>query len=198
MKTEFIILVIVAMTAFFGISLFMMNRVLKGLADFYLKQKQDFISNTQKEGVLESHDDKGYTPLMVALENKWVNLVPELVGRILENDNALIIFNHSNSAGVSALLLAVETDDIPTLDLLLASGVDVNKIHKPKGDTALQHACLMLKPVVVEFLLKNGADVLLKTEYGNSVREAFLKEFGNRVEKEESVHAKVFRLIDGV
>ena len=84
---------------------------MKGLGDFYLKQKQEFMENVKNPKTLENHDDRGYTPLMVAFEKKWTNLLPEVLQRVLQLKNPLVVINHSNSTGMSALLLAVELDD---------------------------------------------------------------------------------------
>ena len=94
MDVEFIVLLICVVASFFAISLYMMNRVMKGLGDFYLKQKQEFMENVKNPKTLENHDDRGYTPLMVAFEKKWTNLLPEVLQRVLQLKNPLVVINH--------------------------------------------------------------------------------------------------------
>lgn len=195
MDSEFIILVSGVIAAFFGISLYMMNKVMKGLGEFYLKQKQDFMEGIKDSSTLEKHDDRGYTPLMVAFEKKWSNLVPEVLEKILQLRSPLIVINHANSAGISALLLAVELDDRNSLELLIAAGADVNKVHEPENQTALMYAAMLLKFDAVEVLLSRGAKIELKNSDELTVIESFLRKFRPQISKGEGREYKIYKLL---
>jgi hypothetical protein len=193
--SEFIILVSGVIAAFFGISLYMMNKVMKGLGEFYLKQKQDFMEGVKDSSTLEKYDDRGYTPLMVAFEKKWSNLIPKILQKVLELKNPLRVINHVNSAGISALLLAVELDDKDSLELLIAAGAEVNKVHMPENQTALMYAALLLKSEAVEVLLNRGAKVDVKNGDDLTVVESFLKQFRTRISKGQGREYKIYKLL---
>ncbi|MDC3250209.1 ankyrin repeat domain-containing protein [bacterium] len=196
MDADFLILVSAVVAAFFGISLYMMNRVMKGLGDFYLKQKQEFMEKVKDPETLMKHDDRGFTPLMVALEKKWTNLLPEVLQRVLQLNNPLAVINHSNSMGLSAIILAIDLGEKDSLELLIAAGADVNKIHEPDETLPLAYACNLLKVELVEVLLLRGARVEIKNREGLTVLEVFSARFKKQISKREGVEYKVYQMLD--
>lgn len=195
MDKEFIILASALLAAFFGISLYMMNRVMKGLADIYLKKKQDFARDIKNSEILENHDDRGYTPLMVAFEKKWTNLIPEVLQRVLQLKNPLAVINHSNSTGESALRLAIELEDKDSLELLLAAGADVNKVHLPDNKTALMYAVSVLNLEFIEVLLTKGVRLDIKDVDEKTVLERFSTTHKKKIYKRVGVEYKIYKLL---
>lgn len=64
-----------------------------------------------------------------------------------------------------ALTRAVESNRIDMLRLLLSRGVDPNSTYM--GATPLVHACLKKDFQMIKMLLKNGADINIRSSFPN-------------------------------
>ncbi|TKZ22677.1 ankyrin repeat domain-containing protein, partial [Brachyspira catarrhinii] len=70
--------------------------------------------------------------------------------------------------GMTALMYASHIGNKEAVELLIKSGVEVDEVNDD-GITALMYACENSNSVeVVKFLIDNGADVNLKSNYGET------------------------------
>ena len=70
------------------------------------------------------------------------------------------------STGMTALMYAAQSDDLPMVELLLKNNVDIDAKRKKSisnGDTALMFACAKGNLEIVEYLVKKGANIDAET-----------------------------------
>ncbi len=116
---------------------------------------------------LNARDDKGYTPLLDALNHSKLDVAALLIKRgadvsIAGNDGA-------------TPLMAAATQGAPTVQLLLDKRADL-KAADADGWTALHYAAVMGQAAGVRLLLAHGADPAAKTVKGQT--PAALAEIG--------------------
>ena len=142
-------------------------------------------------------DEKGNTPLMIAVQNEDVKLVNCLLARganpnIPDKEdyyplfeavnkgnkkiiNSLIKYradvNVADKYGYTALMYASVLKDVEISDILVSSKANVNAKDK-NGMTALMHAAAMLNTDIVSYLVKRGkADVNLTDNEGTTAED---------------------------
>ena len=111
---------------------------------------------------INTQNEKGETPLMIACENNNASVVSALL------DGGANI-NVENNKGNNLLHeeCIKEFPKIEIINALIKSGIDVNENNKD-GETPLTLACAKGKSDVVRALLKGGADPELKNAKGES------------------------------
>lgn len=142
-------------------------------------------------------DEKGNTPLMIAVQNEDVKLVNCLLARganpnIPDKEdyyplfeavnkgnkkiiNSLIKYradvNAADKYGYTALMYASVLKDVEISDILVSAKANVNAKDK-NGMTALMHASAMLNTDIVSYLVKRGkADVNLTDNEGTTAED---------------------------
>ena len=126
---------------------------------------------TQDKKLLDSSDERGFTPLILAVYNHQ-----EEASKVLLDAGASV--DARDAAGNTALMGAAVKRDLTHIQLLLAHGADVNARSNSQA-TALCFACAYATPDVVKVLLRAGADPQLKDADGlNAMGHA--RKMGNR------------------
>lgn len=97
-------------------------------------------------------DNKGYTPLMYAVENGHVPVVEYLIAQKADLGKQTHVYF------TTALSIAAETGNLQMVNLLIANGVDVNQIGK-YGKTAVILAAEKGYLDIVRMLHQAGADI---------------------------------------
>ncbi|XP_032820265.2 uncharacterized protein LOC116948064 isoform X1 [Petromyzon marinus] len=106
-------------------------------------------------GLLNSHDFSGMTPLHVAVKGSCVSAV----SRLLENQVNVDALDWKN--GSSALIYAVENDNIEIVELLIKHGANVNQ-QTYGGNAAVHVASGRGLLEITHLLVRHGANVGLK------------------------------------
>jgi ankyrin repeat protein len=122
----------------------------------------------------------GVTPLLLAIQYRKKEVIPVLLAAGANP-------NTPTRQGDSPLEVAIkEYDDFPIAQLLIQYGANINKQDEETGDTLLMWAIINNKPAIVDFLLKNKADIKIEnndgetagdiaTQYANATIIALLK-----------------------
>lgn len=167
---------------------------------------------------IESKDEFGRTPLVIAAWNGNPATVAELLARGA-NIEAVDPYGYTplgcaaeqgqvevvklllskgarravkNAEGADVLMIAAGSNQIPVVKLLLAEGFSV-KGQNIKGNTAVHGAAAMGWPELLELLLKSGADPVKAGIEGNSALHmaAYGGGYWERKGRIEDVHAKL-------
>ncbi len=80
-------------------------------------------------------------------------------------NNPIDPFTYTDSNGDHLLQIAVQRGDLPTVELLVSAGVDVNQTGD-MGCTALHYAKLKGHDAIASFLLTHGASVTIRNGFG--------------------------------
>jgi ankyrin repeat protein len=113
----------------------------------------------------------GDTALIIAVNYKRVNAVKKL---LMSDD---ININSRNNYGHSALMIAALTGNLEILQLLL-SDVDIQiDLQNKDGWTALMFAASKGETAIAELLIERGANVKVKSTYGETAYD-LAKKFG--------------------
>ena len=112
---------------------------------------------------LNVHDEKGYTPLIIACYNNH----PEAAKLLLENGADV---NDTDLGGNTALMGASFKGYPAIAALLIENGADLNLQHG-NGGTALMFAAMFGRNELVDLLLRKGADPTIVDVRGLSVVE---------------------------
>ena len=105
-------------------------------------------------------DEKGSTPLMLAVMHGHTETVQELLRRGAD-------VNEQNADGRTALMLAALAGRTSMLQTLLINGAVVNATNA-EGWTALMYAAWNGHTKIVQLLMRNGADVEAKNSAGGT------------------------------
>ena len=115
---------------------------------------------------MNKKDKKGNMPLHIAAENIKYDII-----EILLEAGASV--NSKNSGGKTALIQAVyshelaeEPERVKSVNILIVAGADVNVVSKKCGYTALMYVSHYGYHKCLDLLLKLGADVNLRNNYG--------------------------------
>ena len=107
------------------------------------------------------HQNNGFTPLLWATQNSHIETIRSLVAAHASLDAAI------PATGYSAMLLACSRQDVETVELLLALGVDSNW-RSPRGETAVMIAASVESDDLLRQLLDSGADPEVSDERGRT------------------------------
>lgn len=97
--------------------------------------------------------------LMIAAESGQNSLVKKLILKGVDID-------YQDSQGFSAIATATLNRHLTTMKILINAGVEVNVA--PEGKSILQHMVIDNNPLLVQLLIKAGADVNFRTESGET------------------------------
>ncbi|WP_312076612.1 ankyrin repeat domain-containing protein [Chryseobacterium sp.] len=100
-------------------------------------------------------DGYKYTKLGVACKNNNLIKVKELISKGAN----INISKTDDIYEFDALYVAIENKHLPVINFLIQQGTDVNKIYTEEGLTPLALATNLNQIVIVELLIKNGANV---------------------------------------
>ena len=128
--------------------------------------------------------------LLKAIENNQVELIEFLLTDAKQLVNPYI----SNSKGQTALLLAIQKNQLKTVSLLLGQlGMNMNQVDA-YGNTALHHAAMLGKNDIIKLLMKQHASIKDKNKEKKTpvqlARENDYKDLANWME-EKHQHKKV-------
>ena len=101
--------------------------------------------------IINSKDDKGQTPLILACWKGQVKTVDYLLSKGSDPNAKTVI-------GSTAAMYACESDCVDALNLLKAHGADF-KAKNSTGSTALSYAALRNSSKAAQFLIDNGVDI---------------------------------------
>lgn len=114
------------------------------------------------KGIVDAKDDRGFTPLILAVYRNNEEVVNLLVSKTST-------INYNSSSGTA--LVAASYKGLPTIvEALLKNNADSN-IADSNGTTALIYATLANNIEIVQLLLKNGADRNAQDNRGNSAMD---------------------------
>lgn len=114
---------------------------------------------TRTPEVINSKNDTGYTPFLLACYNGNVEVVAFLVDKV-ESINGVSTYG-------TPLMAAVYKKDEKIIDILLKNKVDVNKTDA-NGTTALHYATLFNNTSIAEKLIHAGAKANMKDGSGKT------------------------------
>jgi ankyrin repeat protein len=117
--------------------------------------------------VLETKDERGFTPLILASYNNRA----EATHWLIENG---VDINGRDAALNTALIGVSFKGHTDVAALILSHGPDVNA-QNHQGATALIYACAFGNEEIVEMLLSNGADTTIKDGSGLSAMDHAVK-----------------------
>jgi len=119
------------------------------------------MNETERRMVLRQENDKGYTPLLKAINRRDKNqiIIKESVINILLEYNVDI--NQENFYGLTPLLMAIKKEDIKMIELLIKYNVEINYINK-QGNSGFLKALECSNPNILIKLLKNNAKIPVK------------------------------------
>lgn len=124
--------------------------------------------NNTSPGNLNTANDQGYTPLMLAAYHGHLEMATFLVKNGAELDG-------KSNYGTPVMAAAIK-GNAKIVSLLLDNGANPN-IADAKGNTALLYASIFNLNEIAELLLKSGANSKLKDDRGNMALDyAILKE----------------------
>nr|QBM06229.1 BRCA1-associated RING domain protein 1 [Brachionus koreanus] len=104
-------------------------------------------------------NDKGETPLHLAVMNNDIEKLKELLAE------PLVDVNSRDFAGWTPLHEAVNKDNIEMIKILIESNADINA-RGYQNNTPLHEATLNKRLDAIKFLLENGADHTVRNEFG--------------------------------
>ncbi|HIA08231.1 MAG TPA: ankyrin repeat domain-containing protein, partial [Chromatiaceae bacterium] len=94
----------------------------------------------------------GYTPLMIAVENEYVEIVDILLAKGVDLD----VVEGGN--GNTAVSISAQVGNVVILEKLLGAGAELS-IASDKSNIPFLHACVEGHTDMMEFLLDRGADI---------------------------------------
>eukprot|EP00928_Gymnodinium_smaydae_P054665 TRINITY_DN38397_c0_g1_i1.p1 TRINITY_DN38397_c0_g1~~TRINITY_DN38397_c0_g1_i1.p1 ORF type:complete len:663 (-),score=42.60 TRINITY_DN38397_c0_g1_i1:209-2197(-) len=111
---------------------------------------------------LRHQDNKGYTPLIIAVQRKW----PLAARFLFESEHGdLALLSDRDHNGFSAAHWAAFRGDLDSLEVLMELGADLRALDD-RGMNTLHMAVYASHPSVVDFLLQKGLDPMEPT-YAN-------------------------------
>jgi ankyrin repeat protein len=132
--------------------------------------------------ICNKKDEKGQTPLTIATEKNYTDLVKcilQSIDRINENlikllrpttdcsyDMHKACLNSKNSNGETVLMRAVRSNDIRLVDQIISEGANIN-IRNNDGETAIMIAVKMNSVEIVNRLLDAHANIRLRNTDGH-------------------------------
>jgi|RhiMetdeSRZDD1v2_1073273.scaffolds.fasta_scaffold20425_4 ankyrin repeat protein len=125
---------------------------------------------------LDARDKSGRTPLITAIVADNIEVADVLLAAGADIDAV------DSNLGATALSWAACFGRFKAVSFLLSKGAQINGKTGPDGDTPLHHAvvCCHKVPAMIEFLVKNGADVNATNNKGLApIHQAF-----NQAEKD--------------
>jgi hypothetical protein len=113
---------------------------------------------------INSMDEYGQTPLMIAISNQ----VMPVVAALLNTRKPKVDVNAAKTSGFTALFYAVERATPSILQALLRRGADPNAaiLTGSTGNTPLHFACMLEKVKHAKLLLEYGADAMARNANG--------------------------------
>lgn len=136
--------------------------VLHLLVEFDKLEMLDYLSEAFDNIDLDVKDNIGFTPLILSIQKRNLNLVNSLLERGASVDlcNKYDIYD-------SPLHYAVNLGEFPLVELLVRWKALINSANI-EGMTPLMYSCQANKTSIIEFLIENSADPIIKDSYGNS------------------------------
>jgi hypothetical protein len=128
----------------------------------YLNAAFDFID-------MDVRDDTGFTPLILSIKKRDINAVNTLI-----KQGASVDLSNMYDMRDSPLHYAVNQGDFTIVELLITYRVNVNTANI-EGMTPLMYSCQSNNPGIIEYLLENGADPIIRDNYNNSSLHYALK-----------------------
>ena len=107
---------------------------------------------------LNIHDERGYTPLILAVYNAQLEAAEALI-------DAGVDLNVGDNHGNNALMGACFKGHTEIAKLLIDRGAQVDALHGNNG-TALMFAAMFARTEIIDLLLANGADKNLRDSRG--------------------------------
>lgn len=111
---------------------------------------------------LDVNDDIGFTPLLLSIKKRNINLVNSLLQL-----GASVNLSNKFDLNDSPLHYAVNLGDFTLVELLLSWSANPNLVNI-EGMTPLMYSCQSNTPGIIEFLVEHSADPILRDNYGNS------------------------------
>jgi len=121
----------------------------------YLNAAFDFID-------MDVRDDTGFTPLILSIKKRDINAVYNLL-----KQGASVDMSNMYDMGDSPLHYAVNQGDFTIVELLITYRANVNSVNI-EGMTPLMYSCQSNNSGIIEYLLENGADSIIRDKYNNS------------------------------
>lgn len=112
----------------------------------------------KKSSSIMKANEYGFTPMLMAIHSgdlKMVKLL-ESLGANFDGHLQSWVKNHEN---YDSLMLAVDSDDMDTIDYILKKKFDLNKMNLEIGYLPIHYAVARCKPKLVDHLISLGADV---------------------------------------
>jgi len=126
----------------------------------------------EKPDIINSKNEYGYTPFLLACYNGNAKVVEYLADKIAD-------INGTSKYG-TPLMAAVYKRDEAIVDILLKNGADTNKIDKG-GTTALHYATLFNNTSIAEKLINAGAKANLKDRSGKTAYDYALSHKNQKI-----------------
>jgi ankyrin repeat protein len=120
------------------------------------------IALTDKGAALDTRDNYGLTPLLIAVNSK----PKSALYLISKGADTGIKDNYGNTP----LILAAKTNNLELIKALTQKSADVNA-YNDEGNTPLINASIYGDVNIVKYLIEKGADPLHKDSYGNTARD---------------------------
>ncbi|XP_071763948.1 fibronectin type 3 and ankyrin repeat domains 1 protein [Centroberyx gerrardi] len=126
----------------------------------------DIVRYLRQSGALwTSRDKAGCTALHWAVDGSHLPVIQHMI-----EDNCQVDVKESVSGWTPLMRVSAVTGNAEVASLLLRAGADVN-VRDRDGKTPLMIAVLNNHEDLVKLLLENGADRLVKNEFGSSAKE---------------------------
>lgn len=128
----------------------------------YLNAAFDFID-------MDVRDDTGFTPLILSIKKRDINAVNTLI-----KQGASVDLSNMYDMGDSPLHYAVNQGDFTIVELLITYHANLNSVNI-EGMTPLMYSCQSNNSGIIEYLIENGADPIIRDRYNNSSLHYALK-----------------------
>jgi len=117
-----------------------------------------------RELLLETHGSDGNNVLHTAVVKEAKHSI-NIILRLIEKSGEQEVLEETNKAGLSALLLAIQTDQPEVVSMLLECGASPDS-RDNDGESAVHAAVREESPQMLQILLKAGADPNLPSHLG--------------------------------
>lgn len=146
--------------------------LLKAVTMGDLIRVQKFVAESKKiHNPIKVVDDRGNTPLLVAVFNENLDLVQSLV-------TVDCFVNETNLLGINALNHAVLRGNLAMVEALLsAPGIQIDAVNEESGATALIYATYIYNKNIIEALLRKKANPGIK-DISQSTAEQIARNLG--------------------